>query len=124
MSERGSFSTKLGYPRHVRSTPLVIELRTFQIDSVVPNSEVAALTQSGLTYRYEHAGPDCWWTSNSGILAGAQELVPHAASFCFFHPQRAPSPAQLRAPDGLRGRPANRASAWIIPPPLRTRQAL
>jgi len=60
---------QIGYPRHVRSTPLATELRTFQIDSFAPNSEVAALTQSGLTYRYGTSGPDCWWTSNSGVLA-------------------------------------------------------
>src|ERR1700722_4466056 len=37
------------------SASTATERRAFQIDSVAPNSEVAALTQSGLAHRYEHA---------------------------------------------------------------------
>jgi hypothetical protein len=59
------------------------------VPTAVPNSEVAALTQSGLTHRYEHAGPDCWWTSNSGVLAVSKtsSLLPLTAVW-FFHASR------------------------------------
>jgi len=37
-----------------------------------------SLIARNLTHRCEHAGPDCWWTSNSGVLAVSKtsSLVP------------------------------------------------